>query len=132
MVRSRGPSHCTTSCGSTYARNTSSGGASKSRVTVTSGMPGSAVICVLLMIVSFRCGQLVSVGGLGLIGLKRGEQLIEPLMALIPEPLIPGQPRGHLTQRLGLEMAEPGGRPAGAGDQARILEHLQVLRDGRL
>jgi hypothetical protein len=29
-------------------------------------------------------------------------------------------------------MAEPCGRPAGPRDETRLLEHLEVLRDGRL
>jgi hypothetical protein len=60
------------------------------------------------------------------------QQLIEPLVAFVPEPLVAGQPGGHLTQRLGLQAAKPRGRPPRARDQTRLLEHLQVLGDGRL
>ena len=35
-------------------------------------------------------------------------------------------------ERLGLEVAEPGGRPPGARDQPGGLQHLEVPRDGRL
>src|SRR5215467_1532467 len=96
---------------------------------VTSGMPGSAVICVLVTVVSRRYGWVVRLGGLCILGLQRREQLVEPLMALVPEPLIAGQPCGHVTEWLSLKVAEPGRRPPGPRDQARVLQHLQVLRD---
>src|ERR1700744_3767195 len=106
-ARSRGPSHCTSRSGSMWARNTSSRGASNSRVMTIIGMPGSAVISVLLIVVSFRCRCRVRAGIVFLVGLQRRQQVIEPLVALVPEPLVAGQPRGHLAQRLGLEAAEP-------------------------
>src|ERR1700730_3056965 len=128
MVRSRGPSHCTSSSGSVYARNTRSRGASNSRVMTICGMPCSAVICVL-PIVSPRLDRLIAVGVVLLVGLQRREQLAEPLLALVPEPLVAGQPGGHLAERLGLQVAEPGGRAAGARDQGRVLQHLEVPGD---
>src|ERR1700691_2786824 len=51
VVRSRGPSHCTSRSGSVWARNTRAGGASHSRVIMTIGTLGSAVIAVLLIVV---------------------------------------------------------------------------------
>src|ERR1022692_5110349 len=107
-VRSRGPSHCATSSGSMWARNTRSRGALNSRVMMICGMPGSAVICVLLIVVSLRCGRLLVAGALFLVGLQGGEQVVEPLVAFVPEPLVAGQPGRHLAQRL----PPP---PAGAG-----------------
>src|ERR1700689_300026 len=106
VARSRGPSHCTMRSGSVWARNTSSRGASNSRVMMIIGMPGSAVISVLLIVVSFRCHCRVTAGILFLTGLQCRQQVIEPLMAFVPEPLVAGQPRGHLTERLGLQAAE--------------------------
>src|ERR1700730_6328308 len=114
-VRSRGPSHCTSSSGSLQARNTRSRGASNSRVMTICGMPGSAVICVLLILVYFRSGRLVAAGVVFLAGLQRREQFVEPLVSFVPEPLVAGQPGGHLAERLRLQMGEPGGRAAGGG-----------------
>ena len=56
MVYSRGPSHCCSSSGSVYARYTRSRGASNSQVMMICGMPCSAVICVLAIVVSSRPG----------------------------------------------------------------------------
>src|ERR1022692_1788057 len=132
MVRSRGPSHWASSSGSVCARNTRSRGASNSRVMMICGMPGSAVICVLPIVGSLRSDRLVAAGVVLPDALQCREQLVEPLMALVPEPLVAGQPGGYLAQRLGVQVAEPGGRPPGAGDEPRVLQHLQVPGDGRL
>src|SRR6201986_4297931 len=99
-ARSRGPSHCTSRSGSVWARNTSSRGASNSRVMMIIGMPGSAVISVLLIVVSFRCRGRVGAGILFLAVLQCRQQVIEPLVAFVPETLVAGQPRGYLTERL--------------------------------
>src|SRR6202035_4498739 len=131
-ARSCGPSHCATSSGSMWARNTRSRGALNSRVMVICGMPGSAVFCVLLIVVSLRYGHLLLARALFLAGLQGGEQVVEPLVAFIPEPLVAGEPGGHLAQRRGLQAAEPGGRPPATRDQARVLQHLQVPGDRRL
>src|ERR1700735_1766169 len=113
-VRSRGPSHCTSSSGSVWARNTRSRGAANSRVMTICGMPGDAVICVLLIVVSFRLGRMMAAGIVFPVGLRCREQVVEPLVALVPEPLVAGQPGGHPTQRLSFQVAEPGGRFARA------------------
>src|SRR5580700_1301990 len=130
MLSARGPSHRTSRSGSVWARNTRSRGASNSLVTMICGTPGSAVITVLLIVVSFRLGR--PAGPAALIGLKRCEQVVEALVALVPEPLVAGQPGRHVAQRLGLQVTEPRGRAAGARDKARVLQHLQVPGDGRL
>src|ERR1700734_1651683 len=132
IPRARGPRHCTRRSGAVWARNTSSRGASNSRVMMKIGMPGSAVISVLLIVVSFLCRCRVMAGILFLSGLQCRQQVIEPLVALVPEPLVAGQPGGHLAERLGLQAAEPGGGPPVPRDQAGLLEHLQVLGDRRL
>jgi len=96
-------------------------------------MPGSAVIWVLLIVVLFRfLDRRRSAGAVVRPGLRGRQQVVEPFVAFVPEPLVAGQPGGHLAQRLGLQAAEPRGRPPGARDQARLLEHLQVLGDRRL
>src|SRR5713226_6014752 len=76
------------------------------------GMPGSAVIWVLLIVVLFpflhsRRGARAVV----LPGLQGRQQVVEPFVAFVPEPPVAGQPGGHLAQRLGLQAAEPRGRP---------------------
>src|SRR5215471_12827804 len=119
VVRSRGPSHCTSRSGSTCARNTRSRGASNSLVMVISGMPGSAVITVSVMVASFRVSRLAA--AVVAARLQRREQVVEALVALVPEPLIASQPGGDLAQRLGLKMAEPRGRAAGPGDEPGVL-----------
>src|SRR6202167_6429006 len=127
VVSSRGPSHCASRSGSVWARNTRSRGASNSRVMMTIGIPGSAVIAVLLIVVSPCCRGRSWPGPAFLGRLQRGQQVVEPLVALVPEPLVAGQPGGHLAERLGLQAAEPCGSPPVPRDQARLLEHLQVL-----
>src|SRR5580692_7098539 len=128
VVRSRGPSHCTSRSGSVWARNTRSRGASNSRVMMTIGIPGSAVIAVLLIVVSPYCCVRSWPGLAFLAGLQCGQQVVEPLVALVPEPLVAGQPGGHLAEWFRLQAAEPCGRPPCPRDQARLLEHLQVPR----
>jgi hypothetical protein len=65
---------------------------------------GSAVIEVLLIVVSLRCGRRVIcrwvVAGL-LAGLQHGQQVVEPLVALVPEPLVLTSPvTGALPRRI--------------------------------
>src|SRR5258708_533705 len=63
------------------------------------------------------------------VGLESGEKCIEPAVALIPPGLVFGEPLCGITERGGLEMAEPGRRPAGSRNQAGALEDLEVARD---
>src|SRR3982074_2685448 len=123
VVRSRGPSHCTSNCGAVEARNTRSRGPLKSRLITICGMPCSAVISVLLIVVSVQLGAFNSVrsaaaGVALLVGLQRREQVGRPLVALVPEALVAGQPGGHIAKRLGLQVAEPGGGAPGPRDEA--------------
>src|SRR5215831_12344612 len=134
MVYWRGPSHCCSSSGSVYARYTRSRGASNSQVMMICGMPGSAVICVLAIVVSSRRGRPTAAAvvcrfPLRCRKLQCREQLVEPLVALVPEPLVARQPGGYLAERLGLQVAEPGGGALGPRQQARPLQHLQVPGD---
>src|SRR5215207_789913 len=114
MPRRRGPIHCLSSSGSVYARNSSSRGASNSRIILTCGMPGSAISCVSPMMGSFR------------IVLQGGQQLVEPLEALGPVLAVARQPLRGGAQRLCLEVAQPHGGLAAAGDEPGLLEHLEV------
>src|SRR5689334_16321716 len=90
--------------------------------------PGSAVICVLLMIGFLSSDRAVAVAVL----LQRREQLVEPLVALVPEPPVPGEPVRRLTEGLALQVAETGGRAARPRDEPCPLQHLEMPGDRRL
>ena len=66
------------------------------------------------------------------LSLSFGEQLVQLVEPLVPERLVAGEPFGCVAKWLGLEVAQPGGRPAGPRDEAGALEHLEVPRDRRL
>src|SRR6202050_5820004 len=92
------------------------------------GMPGSAVIVVLLIVVSLHCCRRVVAGSVFLAGLQCRQQVVEPLMAFVPEPLVAGQPGGHLPERFGLQEAEPRGGPPWPRAQRRPLPAPQGVR----
>src|SRR3990172_7174102 len=94
------------------------------------GTPAGAVILVVPIgdAPSSSCDCLSALGRAG----ERGEEPVEPLVALVPVRLVAGQPLRGLAQRLGLEVAEAGGGPPVAGDEAGSLEDLEVPRDRRV
>src|SRR5271156_719680 len=112
MGNVHGASHRASRSGSVWARKTRSRGASISRVMMAWGIPGSAMICVSDMLSSFRPGPLAAAVLVELAGLQGRQQFVQPFVALVPEPLVAGQPGGHVAQWLGLQAAEPGGRTA--------------------
>src|SRR5262245_48705609 len=61
-------------------------------------------------------------------GLQVGLQTVE---ALLPELAVLLDPARCLFERTGLDAAGAPLRVSAAGDEARALEHLQVLGDGR-
>src|SRR5262245_20002236 len=63
--------------------------------------------------------------------LKLAEVLVESVVALTEELLVPLEPRRDVSQRLGLQPAGTPLRLATLLDEAGSLEHLQVLRDRR-
>ena len=103
----RGPIHRTSNFGSTWARKTRSSGAANSRVITIWGEPGSAVICVSA-ISAATSGSGGTLRRVLPIRLQHGEQLVESLVALIPEPLIAVQPRRRFAQGLGVQSAHSG------------------------
>ena len=64
--------------------------------------------------------------------LESGEKLVELPVPLVPEALVLREPFRRLAQRFRLEVADTGSGLTGAGDEAGLLEHLQVAGDGRL
>ena len=71
------------------------------------GEPGSAVICVSA-ISAATSGSGGTLRRVLPIRLQHGEQLVESLVALIPEPLIAVQPRRRFAQGLGVQPAHSG------------------------
>src|SRR5687767_3180754 len=68
----------------------------------------------------------------GVIVLHGYEQLVEPLVALVPVRPVAGQPRSRLPERLRLKVTQAGGCPSTARDEPGLLQHLEMPRDGRL
>src|SRR5688500_11227861 len=62
-------------------------------------------------------------------GLELVEQRVEELEVPLPELAVVLQPRGRLRERLRLEPTRPALPIPTARDQARALEHLEVLGD---
>ena len=62
--------------------------------------------------------------------LKLAEVVVEAVEALLPELAVILEPLVDAAQRLRLDLARPPLRLPAAGDEARVLQHLQVLRDG--
>src|SRR5919109_3320338 len=116
IVKPRGQDHWARCCGSVQARNTSARGASKVRRMVSSSSvaPAAALFRALACMFSLLALQSDQIG-------------VEPLEALLPVAAITLDPLGHVAQRLRPQAAGPRLGPAGADDEPRALEHLQVL-----
>ncbi len=67
-----------------------------------------------------------------LAGLELDEQVIEPVEAAVPELSVGLQPLVRVSQRLGDDATRTTLRVTAAGDETRLLEHLEVLGDRRL
>src|SRR5829696_8406225 len=98
-LRFLGPSHFTRISGSVYARNTTSRGASNSRLMNNSCLPGSAVISVLFAILFFSF--------LFFLRLNFFQILVEAVEALFPELAIVANPVRRLFERGRFERARP-------------------------
>src|SRR5215218_2883039 len=122
----RGPHQCDTCSHELCASNTSSRGASKTRV-MTIFRSGVASVCLylpcppialLLPVAWFSSLELVQV-------------LVQPVVSLLPETAVPVGPLGDLLQR---GHPEPRGPPLplpAPRDESGALQHPQVLRDRR-
>src|SRR6266508_4128900 len=105
------------------ASNTRSRGASKIRVMTISRSDGVVTVSLLL--------PLPPIALLLSSTLELLQVLVQPVVALLPEPAVRGGPLRHVPERTGLE---PGGPPLplpAPRDQPRPLQHLQVLGDRR-
>src|SRR3989441_8651595 len=129
-VKSFGGNHCAICFGSVHALNTSSRGASNTRLVMSSrSLAGSDRLASLVVATSL----LLRVFGLSRVRarllLKLAEVVVEAGEALLPKAPGALDPIGGLPQTLGLEAAGPPLRVAATRDQARVLEHLEMLRD---
>src|ERR1700704_271094 len=111
----RGPHHCATRFGSVHALNTSSRGASNTRVS-TSSWPSFAMM--------------LPVAILFLLFLYVAQIVIQPIEALRPEPLVVSQPIGDVLERPGSDPAGPPLCLAPACNQTGMFQHLEVPGDG--
>src|SRR6478735_43723 len=123
-----GPHHCERCFGSVHTDHTSSRGALTSRVpTITFGSESRSTLLVAatLLLLLFR--------GLPLrrFRLQRAEIILQPIEPLLPEPAIFLEPVVDALQRIQLDPARPPLRLAAAGDQARVLQHLEMPGDRR-
>src|SRR6478672_11245680 len=121
-----GPHHCERCFGSVHTDHTSSRGALTSRVpTITFGSESRSTLLVAatLLLLLFR--------GLPLrrFRLQRAEIILQPIEPLLPEPAIFLEPVVDALQRIQLDPARPPLRLAAAGDQAGMLQHLEMPRD---
>src|SRR6266511_3907457 len=108
VVMSRGPNQRATCSGSVQACQTSSRGASKTRVIVNSwSTDGVSAIALLL---------------------HRSEMPVEPVEAAFEELPVPRQPVGCVLEGTSAQPRRPPPRRAGARDQPGAFEHLQVRR----
>src|SRR5438874_6883831 len=111
-----GPHQWATCLGSVHIRQTSSRGASKTRVATISFCAAFATAMFLLLL--FFLFELAQV-------------LVQAVEARFPEFAVVPDPVGDLLERRRLEVAGSPLRVAAAGDQSGALEHLQMLGDGR-
>src|SRR3954447_5564299 len=109
VSRCAGPNHAATASGSVHALNTSSRGASKTRVIMTSRLAATSAIVLSLS----------------------AQVRVEPVHARLPGPLARLHPRDRVVERLGLHPARPPLRLTAAGDEPGALEDLEVARDRR-
>src|SRR5262245_14820465 len=127
-----GPTHQRDMCSHELcASNTSSRGASKVRVITISVSEAVVVTSLLLPIVLLLL--LLFPPGLapGPVSLELLQVLVQSVVPLLPELAISERPLGRRPKRLGLQACGPPLSLPAPLDQARTLEHLQVLGHGR-
>src|SRR5260370_10729755 len=112
----RGPHHCATCFGSVQALNTSSRGASNTRVSTNSCSLFAMMFPVTLLFPLF---------------LNVSQIVIQPVKAFRPEPPVVRGPVGNVLERTCLEPAGPPLRLVSPRDHSRAFQHLEVLGDGR-
>src|SRR5688572_16041277 len=115
VVKPRGPHQCVTWLGSVHVSNTSSRGASKSRVTTSSRSavgPAGSLLAAMLLSLSLQVVQVIT-------------QAVE---ALVPEAAVGLHPVRDVLESVRPQPAGPPLGRAAARDEARALEYLEVLR----
>src|SRR5262245_2053819 len=127
-VNSFGPHQRIKCSGSVHAFQTNSRGASKTRVRTSSRsvdfVEGSFFLAAMLFLLGF---QLLV---LRLAFLQLAQVLVQTVEALLPVTAIAPHPVGDLLERPRRNPARPPLCVAPAFDQSRLLQHLEVLRDG--
>src|SRR5215469_17745441 len=118
VVKPFGPHHCPRCTGSEKAPNTSARGASMVRTKTIERASISPLVSFLAATPLLLALQLLQIH-------------IEPIEALFPEFAIAPQPDVDVLERRALDAARPPLRFAAARDQARTLQHLQMLRHRR-
>src|SRR5262245_14987729 len=119
----RGPHHLGTRSGSVIALNTTSRGASKTRVMTMSCRPGSITNSVSLMV----CSSLDVVDVLDV--LDAPDFLVEPVKPVARDIPIALDPVRSDPEGCDLQAAGPPLRVTAAGDQPGPLEHLEMFGD---
>src|SRR5262245_1300441 len=111
-----------------WASNTSSRGASKTRV-MTIFRPGVSIVCLYLPFPPIALLLSVAWPLAWSASLELVQVLVQSVVALVPEATVSVGPLGDLLERGG---AEPRGPPLPLPpprDEAGSLQHLEVLRD---
>src|SRR6267143_499883 len=115
FVNPWGPHHCATCFGSVQALNTSSRGASKTRVSTNSRSSFVMMFPVAMLFLLF---------------LDVTQIVIQAIKALRPELPVVRHPVGDVLERTGSDPAGPPLRLAPACNQTGVFQHLEVTGDG--
>src|SRR5262245_14908137 len=113
-----GPHHCARCFGSVHACHTNARGASNSRMAMMAC--GSRSRSML-----FRAATRLP------LGLQLAQVIVQAIETFLPEAAIGLEPRIDALEGVGLDAAGPPLRLAAARDEARTLQHLEMLGDGR-
>src|SRR4249919_3580861 len=114
VVKPFGPHHCARCFGSVHTENTSSRGASSTRVPMIER--GSCSRSRLLFTLTLL-----------LLRLQRFEIITQPIEALVPKPAILFEPAVGFLERPNIDTARAHLSITCARDEPRPLQHLQVL-----
>src|SRR5262249_37149597 len=127
-VKYFGPHQRIKCSGSVHAFQTNSRGASKTRVMTSSRSgdfaEGSFFLAAMVFLLGFRLSVL------RLAFLQLAQILVQTVETLLPVAAIAPHPVGDLLER---PRRDPAGPPLGVApplNQSRLLQHLEVLRDG--
>src|SRR6185503_856471 len=123
VVKPFGPHHCARCLGSVHASNTSARGASSSRTAMMACGSRSRSMLFLAATLRLRLCRF-------LCRLQLVQVVLQAIEARFPEAAIAFQPIVNAAQCARFDAAGPPLRLAAARDQARALQHLEVLGDG--